>query len=382
MRDYVEGYRFTVLTDHQALRWLQRLEIPTGRLARWIFELQQYDFDIQYRRGTLNRAADALSRTAETSAVTQENPCRWYHRLLNNVKTRPADFPDYNIRQGQLYRHVLHDLDFRETSTEEQWKRCVPTEHRLGVFHRMHDDPTAGHLEVAKTLARVAQLYYWPAMFREVARYVRACPNCLAHKASQQRPAGILRATAVNAPWQQAAIDLVGPLPRSTNGHTWLLTMQNQFSKWIEMVPLRRATAENLAREVTQRLIYRHRCPQQLISDNGTQLTSQRFKTLFAAFGIEHRTSPVYAPQYNPVERANRTVKTMIAQYVQKRHRNWDERITALQFAINTAKNDVTGYTPAYILRARTSTTISGRPKTTSPRSKSGNQPQATRGDL
>ncbi|KMQ92329.1 gag-pol fusion protein [Lasius niger] len=46
MRDYVKGYRFTVLTDHQALRWLQRLEAPTKRLARWVFELQQYDFDI------------------------------------------------------------------------------------------------------------------------------------------------------------------------------------------------------------------------------------------------------------------------------------------------------------------------------------------------
>ncbi|KMQ92328.1 reverse ribonuclease integrase [Lasius niger] len=164
----------------------------------------------------------------------------------------------------------------------------------------MHDDPTAGHLGVAKTLARVAQLYYWPGMFREVA--LRTCPNCLAHKASQQRPAGTLRATVVNAPWQQAAINLVGPLPRSINGHTWLLTMQDRFSKWIEMVPLRRATTENLAREVTQRLIYRHGCPQQLITDNGTQLTSQRFKTLLAVFGIEHRTSPVYTPQCNPVE--------------------------------------------------------------------------------
>lgn len=36
---------------------------PTGRLARWIMELkQQHDFEMRYRKGTLNRVADALSR--------------------------------------------------------------------------------------------------------------------------------------------------------------------------------------------------------------------------------------------------------------------------------------------------------------------------------
>ncbi|XP_029673762.1 uncharacterized protein K02A2.6-like [Formica exsecta] len=119
------------------------------------------------------------------------------------------------------------------------------------------------------------------------------------------------------------------------------------------MVPLRRATAENLTHAVTQHLIYRHGCPTTLVSDNGTQFPSQRFKTLLAAFGIAHRKSPVYAPQCNPVERANRTVKTMIAQYVGKQHRNWDERIVALQFAINTARHEATGYTPAYIIHGR-----------------------------
>ncbi|KMQ85218.1 reverse ribonuclease integrase, partial [Lasius niger] len=57
MKGYLEGYRFTVITDHQSLKWLQRLEAPTGRLARWLFELQQYDFEVKYRRGALNRVA-------------------------------------------------------------------------------------------------------------------------------------------------------------------------------------------------------------------------------------------------------------------------------------------------------------------------------------
>jgi len=53
-RGYLKGYEFTVITDHQALRWLQKLESPMGRLGRWMLELQQYSFDVKYRRGRLN----------------------------------------------------------------------------------------------------------------------------------------------------------------------------------------------------------------------------------------------------------------------------------------------------------------------------------------
>jgi len=68
-RGYLEGYEFMVVTDHQALRWLQKLESPTGRLGRWMLELQQYNFDVKYRRGRLNRVANALSRLPMVRAV-------------------------------------------------------------------------------------------------------------------------------------------------------------------------------------------------------------------------------------------------------------------------------------------------------------------------
>jgi len=201
MRDYLEGYRFTVITDHQSLKWLQRLEAPTGRLGRWVFELQQFDFEIRYRRGAQNQVADALSREPQVGAL-HKTRCSWYDSLLARVRKQSAEYPDYRITNGRLYRHVLHDLDFRDTPTDEQWKQCVPKHGRNEVMRRMHDEPASGHLGIAKTLARIAQLYHWPGMFREIARYVRRCPVCLAHKTPQQPPAGRLHATPTTAPWQ------------------------------------------------------------------------------------------------------------------------------------------------------------------------------------
>lgn len=48
---YLEGYKFNILTDHLSLKWLNSIETPTGRLARWALELQKYQFDIKYRKG-------------------------------------------------------------------------------------------------------------------------------------------------------------------------------------------------------------------------------------------------------------------------------------------------------------------------------------------
>jgi len=129
--------------------------------------------------------------------------------------------------------------------------------------------------------------------------------------------------------------------------------MQDRFTKWAEIVPLRRATADAVTQAITDHVILRHGCPHAVLSDNGTQLRSKQLEERLAAFGIRHLTAPVYAPHCNPVERTNRTIKTMVSQYVGKDHRTWDEHLPALQFAYNTAMHDATGYTPAFLNHGR-----------------------------
>jgi hypothetical protein len=59
---YLHGRKFTVHTDHHALKWLMTIKDVTGRLARWSLFIQQFDFDIKHRPGVTNGNADGLSR--------------------------------------------------------------------------------------------------------------------------------------------------------------------------------------------------------------------------------------------------------------------------------------------------------------------------------
>jgi len=61
-RCYLYGRRFTVHTDHRALKWLLNLQDSSSRLARWAIKLSEYDFTVEHRPGTKMRHADALSK--------------------------------------------------------------------------------------------------------------------------------------------------------------------------------------------------------------------------------------------------------------------------------------------------------------------------------
>lgn len=58
---YIHGTKFTVVTNHASLSWLQNLKEPEGRLARWALKLQQQNFKIIYRVGACHQNADGLS---------------------------------------------------------------------------------------------------------------------------------------------------------------------------------------------------------------------------------------------------------------------------------------------------------------------------------
>jgi hypothetical protein len=66
-RAYLLGKQFIVVTDHLALKWLfsSSRRDPHHRHDRLILDLQQYDFVVTHRAGTLHGNADALSRAAE-----------------------------------------------------------------------------------------------------------------------------------------------------------------------------------------------------------------------------------------------------------------------------------------------------------------------------
>ena len=69
---YLADAHFTVITDHKSLQFLRSIKRESGRLARWAMALQHYDFDVVYRKGIINKNADALSRRTFDDSESNE----------------------------------------------------------------------------------------------------------------------------------------------------------------------------------------------------------------------------------------------------------------------------------------------------------------------
>ena len=108
-RLYLLGNHFTVVVDHQALKWLMSLCDPTGRLALWTLTLQGYDFTIQYRPGKDHGNADALSRRVYT--ISQQPMLPQTYTTLKTVMTNSnllSDTYRMGLTQGLHHGYRQH----------------------------------------------------------------------------------------------------------------------------------------------------------------------------------------------------------------------------------------------------------------------------------
>ena len=117
LRPYLIYEKFTVHTDHSALQWLFSIEDPSGRLMRWRLRLAEYNFELAYKKGTLNQQADALSRLVTLSETIHEGDNDVPAFLLeeaNQVGTEPDSGPKHDV-----LCHCDQCTDSNNTETEQ-----------------------------------------------------------------------------------------------------------------------------------------------------------------------------------------------------------------------------------------------------------------------
>ena len=68
-RHYLLGYRIIFHTDHDSLKYLVNKPDLSGRIARWILLLQEFNYEVVVKSGKSNSNADYLSRERGEEAV-------------------------------------------------------------------------------------------------------------------------------------------------------------------------------------------------------------------------------------------------------------------------------------------------------------------------
>ena len=152
--------------------------IQTPEQQYYLTKLLGYEFDIVYRSGHSNAAADALSRV----------PAEHLHTYSTLKRGLMED-----LRAAQLTDPELQNL--HEQHKQSLLPKGYSVQHGLILFNKkffllrtsplidqilleFHSSPQGGHFGILKTYKQVAEQFYWKNMKNIVATFISSCLIC------------------------------------------------------------------------------------------------------------------------------------------------------------------------------------------------------------
>lgn len=203
-RLYLLGHHFKILTDHRTIQHFLEQRITTPAQQKWLLKLIGYDYSIQYRCGTNNVVADALSRQAEfTSIIGQADirsltgisaPLLSYvqdihattlhdtttKQLWDSLKNGSCQRKNFSLQGDRIFyrnRVFIPDVD--------NW--------RIKLMKEFHCGEIGGHYGWLRSYKRLHKNFAWPNMKKQLKKFVAECLVCQQNHYEAVLPPGLLQ---------------------------------------------------------------------------------------------------------------------------------------------------------------------------------------------
>jgi hypothetical protein len=104
-------------------------------------------------------------------------------------------------------------------------------------MEKLHADPCSGHLGIQKTAERVKATFYWVGWRSDVTRFVSHCETCNVIKHPHKKKRVPLTQQLFGEAFERVSVDIIGLLRQTPRGFKYALTMEDNFTKWVEAAP-------------------------------------------------------------------------------------------------------------------------------------------------
>ena len=350
------GKRFILETDHANLVYMEKSTV--SKIVRWRMYLQSYEFLIRHIPGKQNIIADFFSRLYHSFTPSQLNAIV---ATVSSHSTTVLDIPtllNHVATLSQVVSTFHHEIftslvTFQDAppghhSTDIPLPEPTPTLCQLTpteALAQVHNSKM-GHQGINRTYRLLNK--YFPGHkipLSMVTDYIQSCPACQKHRLRHVPVAPVNRV--LHHPHQRSTvgIDLLTVTPES-DGHKYLVVIYNLFTKFVDLYPTKDKTAASLARCLL-RHFSTYGLVESIISDPGSDLTSEIIAHLNDYLGIRHTISLVDRHQSNGVERIHqeilRHLRTML--HDTRLINSWTDPVTLslVQLIINEQPNPALG---------------------------------------
>uniref|UniRef100_A0A2N9I710 Uncharacterized protein n=1 Tax=Fagus sylvatica TaxID=28930 RepID=A0A2N9I710_FAGSY len=353
------------------------------------FEARFSTFEIEHAQRNENRYADALATLGSQIAFEGEEMditiCKKAKPITESLRKEfeelfqdqedwrapikaklmsPAvtadlrEIKDYTLISGDLYRRLPGGVLARCISIEEA-KEKLPDVHEKTCGD-------GGAISLYRRLQRLG--YFWPNMSAEAAEIQSQCPTCQFHYSNEEKDAADFVKTChtcqvqanlihthptslqnMVTPWpfHTWGLDLIGPINPASGGYIWILVATEYFTKWVEAIPLKKATGAAVANFIREHIITRFGIPYKLITDNGTPFINKDVQEVLEHYRVKHRRSTPYYPQGNgQAEATNRMLLRILSKMVFDYGNDWKAHLADVLWAYRSSPKTATGFTP------------------------------------
>lgn len=352
---YLAHNRFIIRTDQRSLKYLLEQKITTPFQHMWLSKLMGYTFEIQYKQGKENVAADALSRVSGSQllhlTLSQAN-----HTFFEDLKKLWDTDPNLKkiISDLQVNPSLHAAYSFVNGELRRRGKLVIgnDTEIKLHIFKWLHDSAVGGHSGRDATLQRIKSLFYWPKMSLEVQNYVRNCSVCQRNKYDLAAKPGLLQPLPVPAGvWESIGLDFIEGLPPSSGKHC-ILVVIDRLSKNAHFLALSHPyTALDVAKTYMDQVFRLHGMPKDITSDRDPTFLSEVWREMFRVHGVNLNFSTAYHPQSDgQTEVTNKTLETYLRCMASDTPHTWSSWLPLAEWWYNTTYHSAIRSTPYEIV--------------------------------
>ncbi|KAK2427613.1 hypothetical protein QL285_026181 [Trifolium repens] len=353
--------------DPQLVKYLEKVQSLASQFKR---------FELIYVPREQNARADLLSKLASTKkpgnnrTVIQETIAKpsaetaeilmvvegsdWRYPLIRYLQNKIL--PEEKEEAARLKKAATHYAMIGDKLYKRGFSApmllCVGELESQRILKEIHDGSCGNHIGGRSLAGKVIRAgFFWPIILQEAKSYVRACDKCQRYAELHHAPGEPLKT--VMSPWSffMWGVDILGPFPASLGQVKFLLVAVDYFTKcftkWIEAEPVATISFEKVINFYWKKIICRFGLPKFIVSDNGTQFTSEKVVQFCESYGIRNTFVSVEHPQSNgQAESANKVILKAIKRKLERRNKSWAEPLAAILWSYHTTVQSSTGETP------------------------------------
>lgn len=353
-RHFLYGRQFKVITDCNALKASMHKKDLLPRIHRWWAYLQNFEFQIEYRKGERMQHADYLSRNPDPLTVNVlTNNLDWINieqrrdkqlRVIIDALCNKESVPGYHL-DGNVLK-----FERKDEVLGLQKLIVVPQSFQWSLINTFHS--ALKHPGWEKTLQKIRETYYFKGMSTTIRNFVDNCIVCRASKQSSGATQVQLHPIPKPvSPFEVIHMDITGKLGTS-NEQEYVVVTIDAFTKFI-LLRYTNNKSQHSTLAALKQVIHLFGTPRIIIVDGGREFLGE-YKNYCDMFNIQvHSIAPGVSRANGQIERVMATLKNGLIMIKNFETPKWHTALESLQLAFNCTVHRTTGVAPLMLLTRR-----------------------------